>query len=134
MRLAKGAKETFGWVVVGADREIIIPPGAWERYGFQAGEKAVFIPGSRTSGGFGLASQNMLAGLAIPIAQNRIQGYGRFSAKREVRLPESIPAYPGDRLLSVFGSGHALGFISRGPIYEEALRHPELDEFKKECE
>jgi hypothetical protein len=31
-----------------------------------------------------------------------------------------------EKLLVVRGSGLALVFISKGPIYEEALRHPEL--------
>jgi hypothetical protein len=33
---------------------------------------------------------------------------------------------PGDRLLTVRGSCYGLGFVARGPIYEEALQHPEL--------
>ena len=46
-RLVKGAKWTFGWVVVGPEREIVIPPEAWDEYGFQAGDEAIFTPGSR---------------------------------------------------------------------------------------
>ena len=30
------------------------------------------------------------------------------------------------KLLVVRGSGLALGFVAKGPIYEEALRHPEI--------
>ena len=33
----------------------------------------------------------------------------------------------GDNLLVVRGSGLALGFIIRGPIVDEALKHPELE-------
>jgi hypothetical protein len=29
----------------------------------------------------------------------------------------------------VRGSGLALGFVQRGPIYEEASRHPEIEVF-----
>jgi hypothetical protein len=36
--------------------------------------------------------------------------------------------------LAVRGSGQALGFVAQGPIYEEALRHPELACFDKEGE
>jgi len=35
----------------------------------------------------------------------------------------------GDKLLVIRGSGRALGFAVRGPIVEEADRHPELDVF-----
>ena len=133
MRLVKGAKETFGWVVVGVDRELVIPPAAWERYGFRVAEGAVFLAGSKTSGGFGLTCQRLMAGLSLPIAPERVLGTGRFGGNREVRIPEGVPVRPGDRLLSAFGSRY-LGFISRGRIYEQALRHPELEVFKKEYE
>jgi hypothetical protein len=128
VRLVKGAKETFGWVNVGSDREVIIPQKAWDRYGFQAQQEAVFIRGSRKSGGFGLTSRNLLASLSIPINQDRILGYGRFTSDREVRIPEAVPVHPGDRLLTAFGSRYALGFISQGPIYAAAKQHPALDE------
>ena len=101
-------------------------------YGFQAEEEAIFISGSKKSGGFGLTNRELLAGSSIPTVENRILGYGRFTINREVRIPENIPVNPGDRLLTVFGSGLALGFISKGPIYAEAIKHPELIEFKKE--
>ncbi len=128
-RWVKGAKETFGWVVVEADRMMFIHPDAWERYGFQAEEQAIFIPGSRKSGGFGLTNRKLSKGFSFPLDENRIWGYGWFGLNRGVRIPEYIPVNPGDRLLTVFGSGYALGFIARGPIYTEALKHPELEVF-----
>ena len=36
---------------------------------------------------------------------------------------------PGDRLLAVLGSGHAVGFLARGPIYQAALEHNEIEFF-----
>ena len=39
---------------------------------------------------------------------------------------------PGDRLLAVRGSGRALGFVAQGPIYDEALKHPELEIFSQD--
>ena len=36
-RLVKGAKWTYGWVIVGPAREITIPPDAWREFGFQTG-------------------------------------------------------------------------------------------------
>lgn len=35
----------------------------------------------------------------------------------------------GDHLLTVRGSGLALGFIIGGPVAEEAMRHPDLPVF-----
>ena len=55
-RLVKGAKWTFGWVVVGPERKIVIPPEAWDEYGFQVGDEAIFTPGSLKSGGFGVST------------------------------------------------------------------------------
>jgi hypothetical protein len=43
-----------------------------------------------------------------------------------VTVPATVGVQPGDRLLAVRGSGRALGFVAQGPIYEEALKHPEL--------
>ncbi|MBU1661481.1 MAG: hypothetical protein KKD28_08405, partial [Chloroflexi bacterium] len=93
---------------------------------------AIFIAGSGKSGGFGLTTRELLAGSSLPTVESRTLGYGRFSKDREIRIPENIPVDHGDRLLTVFGSGFALGFISKGPIYAEAIKHPELIEFKKE--
>jgi hypothetical protein len=36
---------------------------------------------------------------------------------------------PGDYLLSVRGSNFAIGFIARGPIFHEAKKHQEIEEF-----
>ena len=146
VRLVKGAKWTYGWVVVDRDRRIRIPPDAWREYGFEAGDRAIFIRGSRTSGGFSLSSPPLLnasvwrgrAGGSVPVREDddpetpaggREVGRGRF---REgwVVLPEGIDAAPGTRLLTVRGSCLGLGFVAQGRIYEEALKHPELAVFR----
>jgi hypothetical protein len=46
-----------------------------------------------------------------------------------VRIPPALNVRPDERLLTVRGSCHGLGFVARGPIYDEALRHPELEVF-----
>jgi hypothetical protein len=132
MRLVKGAKETFGWVTVQQNRAITIPLAAWERYGFRAGEQALFLRGSRTSGGFGISTRRLLAGAVIADTEQRILGYGVFSPERKIYVPEGLHLEPGSRLLTAFGSGLALGLISKGPIYKEALRHPELENGKEQ--
>jgi hypothetical protein len=44
-------------------------------------------------------------------------------------LLEQYGVYPFDRLLTVRGSGIALGYIVKGPIVEEAEKHPEIRTF-----
>ena len=45
-----------------------------------------------------------------------------------VALPPEVSVKPGDRLLTVRGSCYGLGFVARGPIYEEALKHTDLSQ------
>jgi hypothetical protein len=125
-RLVKGAKWIYGWVIVSMEREINIPPDAWCEYGFQVDDEALFIPGSRRSGSFALSTPALMAqgSNRRDRATLRILERGRFGDWR-VALPEKIGAKPCDRLLAVRGSRYGLGFVTRGPIYEEALKHTE---------
>ena len=128
-RLTKGAKETFGWVVIGKERGVIIPEKAWIRYDFKAGDEAIFIPGSHSSGGFGLTTITLLEGLKYSYSKDKILGWSRFYFNRRVYIPESVAVNPGDRLLTVYGSRFALALIQKGKIFYEATKHSELDEF-----
>jgi hypothetical protein len=128
-QLAKGGKWVFGWVVVGAERAIPIPPEAWDEYSFQPGEDVIFVPGSRTSGGFGVGTARTLGDLAGGLA-GRALARGQFDAERRLALPPEIDAQPGDRLLAARGSGRALGFLARGPIYRVAVDHPDVVVFE----
>jgi hypothetical protein len=116
-QLVKGGKWVFGWVIVGRHRELVIPSEAWEEYGCQPEEEAVFLPGSRTSGGFGLSTARLLAQMAGPM-QVRVLARGHIGGDGLIVVP---PA------LGVQASGRALGFVARGPIYDEARNHPELE-------
>jgi hypothetical protein len=129
-RLVKGAKWTFGWVVVGPEREVAIPPEAWGEYGFQVGDEAIFTPGSRKSGGFGVSTPALMADASRKMggADLRELGRSRFG-DGWVTVPPEVDVKPGDRLLTVRGSCYGLGFVGRGPIYGEALKHPELELF-----
>jgi hypothetical protein len=49
-QLVKGGKWVFGWVIVGRQREMQIPPEANAEYGFQTGDQVFLLPGSRRSG------------------------------------------------------------------------------------
>jgi len=127
-QLVRGGKWVFGWVIVGSQGELAIPPAAWVEYGLQAGEQATFLPGSRTSGGFGLTTPRLLARAAAPL-QVRALAQCPIREDGQIVMPAAVGVRPGDRLLAVRGSGHALGFVARGPIYDEALQHPELERF-----
>ena len=130
-RLVKGGKWTYGWVVIGPEGEITIPPEAWHEFGFQAGDEAVFIPGSRRSGGFGVSTPELMgeASERLEGATLRVLARGRFAEDGRVTVPPEVGVRPGDKLLTVRGSRYALGFVAQGLIYEEALKHPELEVF-----
>jgi hypothetical protein len=128
-RLVKGAKWTYGWVVIGPDREIVIPPEAWSEFGFQAGDEAIFTLGSRRSGGFAVSTAELMAEVSEKMAGAELceLARGQFEDGRvTVPLEVEVGVKPGDKLLTVRGSRYGLGFIAKGPIYEEAVKHPEL--------
>jgi hypothetical protein len=129
-RLVKGGKWTYGWALVGLGGEIVVPPEAWAAYGFHAGMEAVFLRGSRTSGGFAVGTP---ASIGVP--GGKTAGVGKRElcrtrfGKGRVLAPLETGVKCGDRLLTVRGSRCGLGFVARGPIYLEALEHPELETF-----
>jgi hypothetical protein len=127
-QLVNGGKWVFGWVVVGRQGELTIPPEARGEYGLQPGEEAVFVHGSRSSGGFGLSTARLLAQMAGPVRLH-VLARGHIGEDGQLVLPPTVGTRTGDRLLAVRGSGRALGFVARGPIYDEARKHPELEVF-----
>jgi hypothetical protein len=68
-----------------------------------------------------------------PVVYNeRIFSWFRMHKGFLVCPPEMLSNYgvhPGDSLLSVRGSGLALGFLTKGPLYELALKHRNIDVF-----
>ena len=129
-RLTKGAKWIFGWVVLGSERAIVVPPEAWSEYKFVAGDEAVFTPGSRTSGGFAISTETLVAETSSRMGDSALPELGRSQfGDGWVIVPPEVGGKPGDRLLTVRGSRYGLGFIARGPIYERALDHPGLKTF-----
>jgi hypothetical protein len=127
-QLVKGGKWVFGWTVVNSAGEVRIPPEAYAEYGFQSGGQIVFLHGSRRSGGCGVARREKLARSQIPLAR-RALGEGAVGENERIAFPSAIGFQSGERLLVVRGSGLALGFVQRGPIHEEASRHPEIEVF-----
>jgi hypothetical protein len=130
-RLVKGGKWAYGWVVIGPEGKVTIPPEAWREFGFHAGSEALFTLGSRRSGGFGISTPELMAEASERMGGNqlRLLGRGQFIEGGRVTAPPELGLKPGDRLLAVRGSRFGLGFVAQGPIYEEALKHPELENF-----
>ncbi len=127
-QLVKGGKWVFGWVVVGPGGAIQIPPAAYTEYGFQPGEPVVLVRGSQRSGGFGIGRRERLGQSRI-LLQRRFLSHAIIGENGRVCLPPETGVQPGDRLLAVRGSGLALGFLQRGPILDEARKHPEVEIF-----
>ena len=152
-QLVKGGKNAFGWSEVSENGTIVIPPDAFSEYHFTDGEKLILISGSKTSGGFGLSKLEVIQKSELftnlrsypELTEYRINEGETVKIKtkiycwvsvqnRNIKIPlKTLQLYgiqKGDSLLTVRGSNLALGFIVRGPIIEEAKRHPELEMYK----
>lgn len=151
-QLVKGGKHAFGWARVGPAGRIAVPPAVLEEYGLKEGERLLIMPGSRTSGGFVIGSpralrRSLLGAMpgALPELDSRraVEGavvelrgkvfaWAALSDGAVAVSPAALARFgvrPGDDLLVVRGSGLAPSFIVKGPIVEEARRHPELETF-----
>jgi len=151
-QLVKGGKHVYGWSKVHPEGKIIIPLEALEEYGFQTGENVILLPGSRTSGGFGITSVRVLEGSPISgileelpqlseyrmeegtwiVHNKRIFSWLRMQEGYIVvplKTLEMYGAHQGNSLLCVRGSGLALGFLIKGPLYELAQKHQNIDVF-----
>lgn len=152
-QLIKGGKYVFGWSKVGNDGTIVIPPEAYAEYQFMDYKSGILIPGSKTSGGFGLTTKESLRnshlasilescpelanfqgveGEAIG-CDGKTYGWIRFHENSIVIPVNTLKRYgiaSGDYVLSVRGSSLALGFLVRGRIVEEAKKHPEIERFE----
>ncbi|MBN1428545.1 MAG: hypothetical protein JXB07_09170 [Anaerolineae bacterium] len=128
-QLAKGGKWVFGWTIVGPQHEIRIPPEAYLEYGFQAGETVLLLRSSRSSGGFIIGRSETLAQAKTNLSQ-RAFCQAVIGEMGQVVLPSEVDVKPGDQLLVARGSGMGLSFLKYGRIYEEALKHPEIEVFR----
>jgi len=151
-QLVKGGKHAFGWTRVEPSGRIVVPPTVLEEYKLKEGERLLLMPGSRTSGGFVLGSPRALRRSllgAMPDALPELDGrraaeglvlelsgkafaWALLSGGAVTLPPGTLARYgvtPGNKLLVVRGSGLAPSFIVKGPIVDEARRHPELEMF-----
>jgi hypothetical protein len=149
VQLVKGGKHTFGWSAVKEPGTVAIPPEAIVEYGLEEGEKLIVLPGSRTSGGFALASPKSVSGSVLGDVLEKHPELGEFRIPEGERIehknrsfcwvqlrraavhliPQTLERYGiriGDRLLVLRGSGLAVGFAVRGPIVQEARKHKGL--------
>ena len=150
----KGGKHVFGWSEVDSNGRIVVPDEAFKEYGFKNARKVIMMPGSKRSGGFALTTPSLLKNSQLSVildgeprlAEFRLREgetvtvgtrkycWVKLSSKGEFVVPaETLKEYGvnlGDMLLVGRGSGLALAFIVRGPIVDEAKRHPDLMLFK----
>ena len=154
-QLVRGGKHVFGWSRVGNAGRIIVPPEALQEYSLKEPEKLILVPGSQTSGGFGLGSRESVRMSPLGAVLEAHPGLGESEVPEggvveykgkpycwvELRgggitVPtETLEAYGiriGDSLLVIRGSGLAIGFAVRGPIVAEARRHCGLAVFEPE--
>lgn len=156
-QLVKGGKHVFGWSTLNKELIVRIPDEAWDEYKLYQTDKIIIMSGSKTSGGFSINTPCSIVQSKFGDRITSLIGYikesDEFTVKRQkiVRAGERfiswtnlledksfyllndlialLGLHPGNRLLAVRGSGVGITFISRGPIYNEALKHKELIEY-----
>jgi hypothetical protein len=152
-QLVKGGKYVFGWSTVEDNGKIMIPPEAFSEYQFTSYSTGILMPGSKTSGGFGLTTLEALRDSSLSGILEQCPELATFQTSEgeavecrggmycwitlrgnsfivPIETLEHYGVHPGNTLLVVRGSGLALGFITRGPIIEEARKHPEIEKFQ----
>jgi hypothetical protein len=152
-QLVKGGKYIFGWSKVDNNGVIRIPDEAYLEYEFNQDDKVILISGSNTSGGFGLSSKRLLKKTVLgkslisypelmdfQIPEGKVikiknKGFCWMNIKKNKSMYFPKPTLKeysiniNEKLLVGRGSGLALAFISKGPIYEEAKKHSDIPHF-----
>ena len=151
-QIAKGGKYIFGWSSIRPDGITLISPEAMKEYGMSSGENVILISGSKTSGGFSICSisalkKSVISKTLMPdlesfrneIVAKEIIWHGKRAISQVLIRDNMISLSPtilkaynisrGNCLLSVRGSNLGIGMISRGPIFELAKQHTEINTF-----
>ncbi len=152
-QIVKGGKYIFGLSIIRKNGEIRIPDEALLEYGLVTNERVILISGSKTSGGFGVIRKENLeqSKLKIVLIQNpklasfqidegsiikfkeRLFSWVPFHKNGLIVLPratlQAFEINAGDHLFAARGSGLAIAMIIKGPIIEEAKKHPEIRVF-----
>lgn len=153
-QLVKGGKYVFGWSVVDEDGRILLPGEAVAEYGIEPGERVFLMSGSRISGGFSVSRKSTIerSNISDILAQNPDLAGFRTEEGQIIKigirslcwlttteggglrlLPPVLEAYgvkPEGRLLAARGSYMGIGMLVKGPIVNEAVRHPEIPVFQ----
>jgi bifunctional DNA-binding transcriptional regulator/antitoxin component of YhaV-PrlF toxin-antitoxin module len=152
-QLVKGGKYAYAWSKVGPNGRIVVPNEAITEYGFETVKKLIAMSASKRSGGFALTTPLLLKNSQLSVILDREPRLAEFQLPEgetvtidarhycwvklnngEFAVPlETLKKYGvkvGDQLLSVRGSRLALAFIVKGPIIEEAKKHPNLAAIK----
>jgi hypothetical protein len=148
-RLVKGGKYVYGWSQVGYDGKIVIPDEALTEYSLKSPTNVMVLSGSKRSGGFALTTIPLLQNSALSRILDENPELASFQLPEGetikvngkplcwTTLNEGCIVLPsktlqeyginhGDRLLSVRGSSLALAFCVKGPLIDEAKKHPNL--------
>jgi hypothetical protein len=152
-QLVKGGKYVFGLAQIYEDFQIYIPPEALEEYKLKNEKAVILISGSKTSGGFSICSISKLNHSKLSVLLELLQFDDRTGTYRipenevvhfkkrvvcRIRLNKNGSFYLCHELVKYLrlrnckkmvvarGSGLGLGFINKGPIFNEALKHHEL--------
>jgi hypothetical protein len=149
-QLVKGGKHAYGWSEVSATGKCAVPSDALEEYNLKPPCKLFLLPGSKSSGGFAVTTASLLTNSVLarlldenpklasfqlpegetilingkPYCWTRLKTDGCITVPLKALKQYGINA--GDHLLSVRGSCFALAFCVKGPIIEEAKKHPNL--------
>jgi hypothetical protein len=157
-QLVKGGKYVFGWTVLRDDLRIRIPDETYDEYKFNRTDKLIILSGSKSSGGFNICSPLTMSNYKLSNNVFGLIGYIKESdsftrerleivrsGKRLIswtyldkekyfmlskELVTSLGLVTGCRLLVGRGSGMGPAFISKGTIFNEALKHKDLLEYK----
>jgi len=152
-QLVKGGKFVYGLSRINPDGIIVIPPVAMDEYGCREGDRVIGISGSRKSGGLGLTKKSLLEKSALNVFIRELPGLLNFTIPEGEIIASKgrlfcwtlvrsggcvcipLPALSGygleagNLLVVARGSYLSIAFVARGPIFQEALRHPELEIF-----
>jgi hypothetical protein len=153
-QLVKGGKYAYGWSEVSSTGQIAVPSEALAEYNLTTQCKVILLSGSARSGGFALTTVSLLKNsvLSRPIDENPMLArfqlpegeaitvagkpwcWVKLNTDGCITVPlQTLKQYgvnAGDRLLAVRGSRFALAFCVKGPVIDEAKRHPSLAMFK----
>ncbi len=157
-QLVKGGKHVFGWTTLNNDLKIRIPDEAYDEYKLIKTDKLIILSGSKTSGGLSIItpdsfinsklSNNIVKSIGykketdsfttgifkIVRFANRLISWTTLDKDKYFRLSgkliDLLDLKTGNRLLVGRGSGLGPAFITKGTIYNEALKHKDLLYYK----